>query len=189
MQNDVDIMLDIETLGVSPGCVVLSIGAVPFDLRDRSKTHWRHGVFHSRISVESCEAVGLVKEYGSMRFWDSQPEAVRAEAFRGDFALREALETFSKWFLGLAPDPDTVTVWCQGANFDIPILAAAYRACDMYVPWHYRAPRDTRTLYDLADFEPARTHAHDALEDCQEQVRNVLAAAERLGITHKMEAA
>ena len=26
-----DVMIDLETLGTTPGCVILSIGAVPFD--------------------------------------------------------------------------------------------------------------------------------------------------------------
>ena len=30
------------------------------------------------------------------------------------------------------------------------IMAAAYKAVGLPVPWHYRAPRDTRTLFDVA---------------------------------------
>ena len=84
--------------------------------------------------------------------------------------------------------PNTVSLWSHGAAFDSPILAAAYAACGLPVPWHYRAPRDTRTLFDIAGIDDhsawLNQHpgplgvAHHALDDSICQARAVCAAWE-----------
>lgn len=88
---------------------------------------------------------------------------------------------------GAPADPlSGVALWSHGAAFDPPILAAAYKAVGLAVPWHYRAPRDTRTLFDLAGIEDhsawLRQHpgplgiAHHSLDDSVCQARAICAA-------------
>lgn len=77
-------------------------------------------------------------------------------------------------------------LWSHGAATDAPWLAAAYHACGLPVPWHYRAPRDTRTLFDLAGIDDhsawLKQHpgplgiAHHSLDDAICQARAVCAA-------------
>ena len=79
-----------------------------------------------------------------------------------------------------------IRLWSHGPAFDPPILAEAYHAVGLPVPWHYRAPRDTRTLFDVAGIEDhsawlaqhsgeARVQ-HHALSDAICQARAVCAA-------------
>ena len=60
------LMLDIETFGTTPGCVVLSIGAVEFDL-DGIK-----GEFHAHIDVDSSTALGLKVDARTEKRWLEQ---------------------------------------------------------------------------------------------------------------------
>lgn len=163
-----DLMIDLETMGTAPGCALVSIGAVRFD---------REGGplgpdFYRVINLDSCAAVGLGTDMSTIRWWmrhaEAWPDPLRA------VPLPVALVDLQR-FIG----EDKPCVWSHGAGFDLPILAAAYRACKLPLPWSYRAPRDTRTLFDLAGVE-YRTEAHHALEDARAQARAVQEALGKL---------
>lgn len=70
------------------------------------------------------------------------------------------------------------------------ILAAVYQAVNLPVPWHYRAPRDTRTIFDAAGIDDhsawlaqyATGTVHHALDDAICQARAVCAAWATLAI-------
>jgi len=60
------------------------------------------------------------------------------------------------------------------ADFDIPILANAYRVLGQRLPFHYRYIRDIRTLVDLSKLpynKPDKPKDHNALNDCLYQVK------------------
>jgi hypothetical protein len=65
-----DLMIDIETLGQEPGCVITSISAVQFDLT----TGKIDKEFHENISINSCLKKGLVIESETFIWWLDQPE-------------------------------------------------------------------------------------------------------------------
>jgi hypothetical protein len=158
----VDVMIDIETLGTTPGSAILSIGAVVFGPDGLGDT------FYAPILLQSCVAAGLTIDPNTIAWWMQQSDAARAAAFRPDAdALAEVLEQFTCWF-GLV---DAERPWCHGATFDVPLLEVAYKACGLKAPWRFHAVRDTRTLYDLAGVKVNRaqgTH-HNALDDAMAQ--------------------
>lgn len=137
----------------------------------------------------------LTRDADTMRWWSEQSDEAQT-AFTDPVDLREALGRFADWLdtatLGegdaLVPitKRTTVRLWSHGAHFDGPILAAAYRACNLPVPWHYRAPRDTRTAFDMAGIEDhsawLNQHPgplgipHHALDDAICQARAVCGA-------------
>jgi hypothetical protein len=169
----IDVMIDIETLGTTPGSAILSLGAVMFGPTGLGEE------FYAPISLASCSKAGLAIDPGTVAWWMKQSDAARAAAFRDDVEpLPVALQQFTRWFeLVEAERP-----WCQGANFDAPLLEAAYRACGMTPPWKYWAVRDTRTLYELADVRVDRalgTH-HNALDDARAQAEAAVVALQRL---------
>jgi hypothetical protein len=74
-------------------------------------------------------------------------------------------------------------LWCH-ATFDEPILSNAYHKAGTSEPWHYRSVRDLRTLIDLANidiysYQNDGTH-HDALADCNFQIRYTIDALNKL---------
>lgn len=97
---------------------------------------------------------------------------------QGDAAVNDLVNVlvgFSSWFQ-LSQGKE---IWSHGATFDIPILASAFGRVGMDVPWTYRAPRDTRTLYSFsggAPDIPFEGEEHDALADAAHQARQVSAA-------------
>jgi hypothetical protein len=169
----VDVMIDIETLGTTPGSAILSIGAVMFGPAGLGEE------FYAPISLASCTEAGLTIDPGTVAWWMKQSDAARAAAFRDNAEpLAAVLEQFTCWLnLVEAEKP-----WAQGANFDPPLLEAAYRACGMTPPWKFWNVRDTRTLYDLAGVkvDRARGTHHNALDDARAQAEAAVVALQRL---------
>ncbi len=163
-----DIMLDLETMGTRPGCAILSIAAVAFE---RDGTTGQR--LHVRVTPASNAAAGLIGDPETVAWWMRQSDAAREAALSRPIPLQHALWAFTT-FVEQVGGMDRPAIWAQGADFDGPVLAAAFRACAMTVPWHFSALRDTRTAYDVLGFNhrevPRAGEHHDALDDCLHQV-------------------
>lgn len=162
-------MIDTETLGTTPGSVILSIGAVMFGQAGLGAT------FYAPVFLQSCTDVGLTVDPNTITWWMRQSDEARAAAFCADAApLPQVLQDFSDWFVSQGAQRP----WCHGATFDVPLLDAAYKACGMTPPWKYWSVRDTRTLYDLAGVKVDRTNGthHNALDDARTQAEAAVKA-------------
>lgn len=172
-----DLMLDLESYGITPGCAIRSIGAVTFDLDDEAHIEQ---TFSANIDVHSCLYARLHVEQDTHMWWKRQsPEAIAALEV-DKRPLTEVVDNFAKWFARVNPR----SVWAQGANFDPVLWEAAAMAVGRGAPWKYYEVRDTRTLYDLADFN-TKTIArggtyHCALDDARHQVACCRAAWAKL---------
>lgn len=172
------VMLDLETFGVRPGCVIRSIGAIEFELNGATGD-----TFYRNIEPRSCEVVGLTIDPRTRDWWLQQPAPVQALLKKDQQPLREVVGDFYKWFGGRGPR-DQTRVWAHGASFDPVLWQAASEACGLEgVPWSYWNVRDTRTLYDFTLFDIRDMQrdgkAHSALDDCLFQIKCVAAAWRR----------
>lgn len=139
----------------------------------------------------------LTRDPRTVQWWSEQSDEAQA-AFADPVDLRSALAMFTSWLYRVAGESgdsiaqrSDIRIWSHGASFDPPILAAAYEAVGLPVPWHYRAPRDTRTLFDMAGINDhtawLKQHPgplgvpHHALDDSICQARAVCAAYGRIG--------
>jgi hypothetical protein len=157
-----NLMLDLETLGTKPGCVILSIAAVPFNMP------YDVDPFYRKISPESAADVGLITDPATMEWWKKQGDAARDEAFSGTEDVKLVLTDFAQYISDM---PSAPKIWGNGSDFDNPILAAAYHICEMRVPWSFRDNRCFRTLKSEFDFLPYTPPqiAHNALQDAMAQ--------------------
>lgn len=127
-------MVDLETLGINPGCVILSIGAVRFD--SERPGDW----FYSRIDLHSARVAGLRVESDTLMWWFRHGEAAIEHSALGGDHLADALNRLALWF-GHPP----FEVWGNGCTFDNEILRFAFNRCGIPV-WERRADRCFRTL-------------------------------------------
>lgn len=174
------VMLDIETLGTKPGCVVLTVGAVAFDPTTGQTSH----PFYEAIEFKDAVLTGMVVEPDTYAWWQQQDAEARRQAFAGGQTLDAVVSAFTSWSRGLSVDH----WWAQGADFDFPIWEAAIKTSRGKVPWRFWQKRDTRTLYSVAGFDsknmPRDGTYHNALDDCMHQVRCVHESYRMIGLAH-----
>ena len=164
------LMLDLETLGTTPGCVVLSIGAVEFDLNGIK------GEFHAHIDVDSSTTLGLKVDAHTVMWWlDQSKEAQNALLQADTFPIHDVLDAFNDTF-----EWKDLKIWANGASCDFPILEAVYKAASRTVPWKYYNQMDFRTMKNLVpknSYELLRVRpgtAHDALDDARSQALTLI---------------
>jgi hypothetical protein len=171
------LMLDLETLGIRPGCVVLSVGAVVFG---------REGVldrFEAPILLSSCLELGLTVDADTLGWWagreDRGPLIAACEGATTR-ALPAVLLRFHDFVRQRGGGP--LCVWSNGADFDVPILQAAYDACRLPPPWGAYAARCYRTLKSLRpDIVAEGPKAHTALADAERQALHTIRLLDAVG--------
>lgn len=165
-----NLMLDLETWGTSPGCGIRSIGAVTFAL---SGDHVEKS-FYRNIDTNSSLYARLHIDEDTHHWWKTQSEEAQASLKVNPRPLAEVVVDFYNFATNLGAGSD-LRVWSQGANFDVVLWEAAVRSLRTpRVPWKFYNCRDTRTLYELAGFDTksvsrAGTY-HNALDDARHQV-------------------
>ncbi|MFA5366369.1 MAG: 3'-5' exonuclease [Dehalococcoidia bacterium] len=166
------LMLDLETMGTRPGCAIVSIGAVEFDIE--TGKFGRH--FYERVELQSCLDVGLFVEAHTVYWWMQQSEAARKEIYNPDnrIDLHTALTKLGSFMADL----EVFYIWGNGASFDFGILqAAVYASGYKKVPWNFRLERDVRTITMIApemkQSMPFCGTVHNALDDCIHQIKYV----------------
>jgi hypothetical protein len=176
-----NIMLDLETLGTSPGSIILSIGAVAFDNDHLGET------FYRVISQRSSIVAGLKADDATRIWWTEQSPAAQqvlreSEAADPDgeakldtvlldfnrFVTRHGLNTFR-----LSP---LAGLWGNGSDFDNVLLISALKAVSRPMAWKYPSNRCYRTLKNLfPDVEPPTRGGvhHNALDDAIFQAKHL----------------
>lgn len=177
--KSVHIMLDLETLGTTPGSVILSIGACVFDENGPSENPAHR--FHEHINLEASVACGFEMDPETVLWWmnpDRSP--ARQQVIAGQEhaeSPRWVIDRFIEWLDAVAPDIKTRHIWAKGPSFDCGLLAAAVRllpGCKLV--WRYSNERCVRTVADERPdiAEPVREGVHhSALDDALHQARHV----------------
>lgn len=178
---DLDVMIDLETLGTAPNAVILSIGAVMFRRTDAAG--FFVGDFYRNLTIDDQLAHGKI-DGSALRWWLEQSDAARARLFDPEpVSAKYVIDDLSDWLTRVPGDLE-FRIWSHGENFDIPILDSLCRSIwgDVAV-WRYSAARDTRTLFDAVGMdwdtrmEEVATKLggapHDALFDAKVQARMV----------------
>jgi hypothetical protein len=168
-----DVMVDLETLGRGPGCVVLSIGAVAFGPEGVGPD-----LLYVVVNKASCLAHGLAVDADTEAWWSKQSENARQVLAQADAKTSDSLPAALMRFTGFLAqyDIDKVRVWGNGADFDNAILQSCYKAVGRDVPWQFWNNRCFRTLKSLRpEIKSVRagTH-HNALDDAVAQAEHAV---------------
>lgn len=141
----VRVVVDIETLGKKPGCVVLAVGAVA----------WRDGIacasFYRVIDLEDSIRLGMAIDGDTLRWWLQQPREAFEAAIGYHGAQRgTALEVMTE-FQGWGRHNGCAEYYGNSPSFDLSILEALMDRVGVAVPWEYWQERCVRT--ELAMYE------------------------------------
>ena len=132
-------MLDLETLGTRPGCVILTIGAVLFD--PYSLKEPGPGIY-MRVDADEQIARGREVQEDTLQWWMNQADDIREEALgeSGRVSVEQMYRELNKICVGVQ------NIWAQGPVFDIAILENIYRQYGWPTPWQFWQISDSRTL-------------------------------------------
>jgi len=171
-------MIDLETLGTKPDCVILTLGAIKFNPFTDQQPH--SGIYQ-KIDIDEQDALGRTQDDSTIEWWGRQSESVQEEAFTEDgrITLERMTNEINKFLVGVD------VVWAQGPAFDIVILENLYQQLNKPIPWNFWQIRDSRTLFSLLKKDPRKAiqqEAHNALADCYYQALSVQTAYKELGI-------
>lgn len=160
-------MIDLETLGLKPGCKILSIGACVFDA-----WYALAGTEQYYDKIEHTQQT-LSVDLKTWDWWATQSEVAKKEAFEGKKDIITVLKDFTGWLQLAGMTSSVVHVWGNAASFDIKILEAAYNHYHIPVPWSYKNEECYRTLKnrfkDHVPEEPFQGTKHNALHDAIHQ--------------------
>lgn len=165
-------MLDLETLGLTAGAIVLSIGAVEFD----RATGVTGKEFYTVIDLHSSIQAGLSINSDTWSWWlkqSSEARLVFTEACSSTSQkLEDALRNFSEFIDEVQPHKQFINMWGNGSDFDNVILQHCYELCGIETPWLFYNNRCHRTFrMEKPEIKPERLGIHhNALDDAKYQV-------------------
>ena len=170
------LMIDAETLGTAADAVILSVGAVLFDLETQKVSE---DGFYASISIESNLDAGRRVNEDTLLWWLKQPAAAQQVFHEEKISLEAALTDLSDW-LG----HDKRMVWAKGPSFDVAMLEHAYKSFKMETPWKFWNARCVRTYMGLPGAKGIEASVdgvkHNALSDAYQQAQTVVMIHEKL---------
>ncbi len=165
------VMFDLETMATTANAVILSIGAVKFDLENNKIDN---DGFYASLSIDDQIAEGRVISESTLIWWMAQIKEAQQVFVEPKQTLESALISLIDWLGHNKRCP-----WSNGADFDLPMLAHAFTAHGMEVPWEFWNSRCVRTYRSLPIAKqvakPEAAVAHNALHDAVAQARHVQA--------------
>ena len=174
------LMIDLETLGTKPDCVILTVGAIKFDPYTLDEP--ANG-FYAKLDVDQQINLGRSIDQDTIDWWGTQPEKVREEAL-GDsdrISIEDFFKELNKLLVGIE------FLWAQGPTFDFVILENLYRQFKQPIPWNFWQIRDSRTLFSLKpELRVTDANAHNALVDSYIQAISVQKIFKELGLHKKI---
>lgn len=174
-----DIMIDIETLGLRPGCVILQIGWAMMDTADLKV------VDSGAIGLDIAQqlAAGRWVDPATHDWWMAQPEDLRSEVFEGTPTSPPVAPTTGLLHLSdLVTSQGVQRVWAGPTHFDIAILDEASHFWNSEQLWPHGIVRDLRSYMEAAGLTDkiASERPHHARFDAVAQAESLFAAMKQL---------
>lgn len=169
------ILIDTETLGVSPTSIITEIAAIAFTMGDDGTPTVTD---HIDLRPDFWEqlADGRTFDASTISFHRTNqtlPETNTPDAIPCIQVIAQ-LDDFIR-------QHQPRHVWIQGTDFDRPLIENFCGDHNQPLPWKYSISRDARTAYALAF--PGQRHPkrpHKALEDCQATLADLTSALTKL---------
>lgn len=166
------LMIDLETLGNKPGCVITSIAAIPFNWNNKNVN--AEDSFYRKINIQSALDLGLTVQGSTLEWWSNQDITAYREHFdqKDTMHIKLALYELRVYIQSLYPG--TLQIWGNSNRFDLGILAYVYDLLKLEYPWKFMNERDVRTLSSLIPLikqnHVFKGRKHNPVDDCLNQI-------------------
>jgi len=170
-----DVMIDIETTGRNPGCAIIQIAAVPFNMNTGAIST---NVFKMSINLDKQKQKGFNLDNGTIGWWKKENPNLFRQLSTSNNHYVDVGSKFQKWFRSLN-DSKNIRVWGNSNRFDLGIIEGWYQksiGTKQFEPfWNTWLERDVRTLAMLDPIIKSNTKfvgvKHNAIDDCKHQIK------------------
>lgn len=172
-QTSMHIILDLETLALTPDTIITEIGAIAFEIMEDGTPQISEQL---AINLDIPEQLALNRGFDPATIsWAVSKKTIPSH-WRGA-TFRQALEQLRAFILAHQPE----AVWSWGKDFERPILDDAFASLSIPVPFHYTIMRCARDCWWLAfGARKPSPHAHHAIDDCHAELADLAQALSEL---------
>lgn len=178
MYNDQH-MVDIETMGKAHDAVIMSVAIVKFDLLARCEPEV---VLNMHIPAQPQKDAGRVVDPSTVSWWREQSHEAQLRLVNGQKAAEGMSLSEARTRIDHALD-NPRAIWANGPDFDCVILRDFMGPTYRWPFWTHRCVRTLKNLWPVEVALPVT--AHDAVEDCMFQIRQVQAVMKLLDRSHQ----
>lgn len=144
-----DITFDLETCSTAPDAAPMQLAAVVWDRYSTDSHPFMNENLNLGIDLRTCVMAGLSFEQSTIEWWSRQSEITQKGVISQEpYPVDAAVAVFFDWIQGVMTDhsADTVCLWCQGQDFDFPILKNIAKKFNLTIPVTHHYFRDCRTF-------------------------------------------
>jgi hypothetical protein len=144
----IDITFDFETVSTAPNAAPMSMGAIVWNRDTDIESPFTDDAFSIAIDLRTCVVEGFSFDQDTIEWWSRQNETAKQSVTEEEcYAVDMAFVQFCEWIDRMKKKygADTVCLWCQGQDFDFPILKTIARKFGLKMPVHQHYFRDCRT--------------------------------------------
>lgn len=158
----IDITFDFETVSTAPDAAPMQLGAIVWNRDTELDTPFMDYAFNTSIDLRTCAVEGFSFDQDTIDWWSRQNDTSKQCVTKGEcYAVDRAFQQFCGWIEEMKKkyEADTVCLWCQGQDFDFPILKTIARKFNLKMPVHQHYFRDCRTYVLETALILADTHS------------------------------
>lgn len=144
----IDITFDFETCSTAPDAAPMQLAAIVWNRFSEGEHPFTDDTFNVGIDLRTCVVAGFAFDQDTVDFWSRQNETAKQNVTETEcYAVDTAFMQFCEWIEQMKKkyDAGTVCLWCQGQDFDFPILKTIARKFGLKMPVHQHYFRDCRT--------------------------------------------
>jgi hypothetical protein len=171
-----DIMCDLETLGIDSDAAVFQISAIAFDIETGTE-------FCAYNEIADIANSRIIVNGSTLKWWLNTDKELLANLLNaGTMTEHELVEDFHSWLTHLSELYD-LYFWGNGILFDNRFVKEKFESNGLKYPIFFRNDRDVRTLLELAAKKTGisekeiqesciipNTEKHNAIDDVRFQI-------------------
>ena len=178
------LMIDIETLGVHPGSVVLEIGMIPFDLTGKMDVP-----YVMRINIQNSIDLGFSFDSDTMKWWlENYPDLIKDHFMNDGYKdarwVMNDVRQYIDSIRNTLQEGTRLYLWSCYPQFDFCKLKEYFKKTGVSVPWEFYEEFDYATIVNSPLFDddqlPQYDTKHRSLDDCRDQIKLLCEAFSRL---------
>ena len=158
----IDITFDFETASTAPDAAPMTLGAIVWNRNTDTDSPFTDDAFSIAIDLRTCVVEGFAFDQETVDWWSRQNEMAKQSVTEDEcYGVDTAFQQFTDWIEQMKKkyEADTVCLWCQGQDFDFPILKTIARKFGLSLPIHQHYFRDCRTYVLETALILADTHS------------------------------